>query len=81
MEFSMCMSTTSKCKVRRSLGSTPCPGLSHGGFVAIISISLVIQFSGFSKHLLSGWHFWKFNIFFDFGKWCMHINWMEVQYF
>jgi hypothetical protein len=33
--------------VFRSLESTPCPGLSPDGFVAIISISLVVQLSGF----------------------------------
>jgi hypothetical protein len=31
--------------------------------------------------LLSGYHFWKFNTFFDFERWCMHVNWMEAQYF
>jgi hypothetical protein len=34
-------------KVFRSLRSTPCPGLSHGGFAAMISISLVVQLHAF----------------------------------
>jgi hypothetical protein len=43
----MCMSPGLLSKVCTSLGSTPCSGLSHGGFVVIISISLVVQFLGF----------------------------------
>jgi hypothetical protein len=26
-------------------------------------------------------HFWKFNIFFNFGRWCTHVNQDEKQYF
>jgi hypothetical protein len=47
------MSPSLYCKVCRSLGITPCPGLSHGRFVSIISISLVVQFSGFFQNFAS----------------------------
>jgi hypothetical protein len=64
-----------------SLESTPYLGLSRNEFVAVISISLIIQFLGFSRQLLSGYHFWKFSVFFDFERWCIHVNWIEAQYF
>jgi hypothetical protein len=41
--------TQIECNVCRSLWSNPCPGLSPDEFVAMISISLVVQFSGFSN--------------------------------
>jgi hypothetical protein len=30
--------------------------------------------------MLSSYHFWKFNIFLDFERWCMHVILMEAQY-
>jgi hypothetical protein len=54
--------------------------LSPDEFVAIISTSIVVLFSDFFRHLLSSYHFWKFNIFFGFERWCMHVNWVEAQY-
>jgi hypothetical protein len=41
------------CKVHRSLGSTPCPGLSPDEFVAVISISQVVQFQAFLGNCLA----------------------------
>jgi hypothetical protein len=34
----------------------------------MISIFLVVQFLAFFRQLLSGYHFGKFNIFFDFWE-------------
>jgi hypothetical protein len=48
------MSPREKCNVCRSLWSNLYPGLSPDEFVAVILISLVVQFSGFSRQLLSG---------------------------
>jgi hypothetical protein len=76
----LCMFPRSKCNVCRSLGRNPCPGLSPDTFVAVISISLFDQFPGFSRKLLNGQYFWKFHIFFDFGRWGMNVNGMEAQY-
>jgi hypothetical protein len=50
------------------LGALLVQVLSPDEFVAVISIPLLDQFSGFSTQLLSGEYFCKFNIFFDFER-------------
>jgi hypothetical protein len=79
--FSLCMSITSIKRICRPSWRTPCPSFSTSGFILVILIYLSDQFPEFFQKLLNVWHVWKFNIFFDFGRWCMHVNWMEEQYF
>jgi hypothetical protein len=58
--------------------NTPCPSLGPDKIVAVISISLCLASRPF-RHLLSRWHFWKFNIFINCDIFSVHVIFVSAN--